>query len=363
MIKIKHTLHLSTLIILAFLMLGLTACQDFTSATDPMNNPGGSNPDPIPTEPLIVDLGFCDALSEGPDGRLCAIQPSKTDANIRDFALSTQAVPGPGFGYHVIGVPTDWNSIKGVWFHFSGSYGSPYQPGGQNAGDFVSRVWMNEIVKEGYLVVGIAYNNPFAINNEICGPTSAGIDVDNCAGDARLEILEGIDHSTEVDVNLSNGVYNRLDKLLAYLAAEGLNLPKYFRSGSVDWSQINVSGHSQGAGHAYYMAKNVGVRFACFLGGPYDGVDTVNPGPTPIADWYTVPGSLTSAANMGSFLVTTDDNYNAFVGTYDLIGLTKNTHWFEAAGDYVNDEGDAVNGHAASLVAPALASLRAQACF
>lgn len=72
-----------------------------------------SNPDPIPDEPLIVDLGFCDALSEGPDGRLCAIQPSKTDPMIQDFE-NTQIIPGPGFGYHVIGVPTDWNSIKGV---------------------------------------------------------------------------------------------------------------------------------------------------------------------------------------------------------------------------------------------------------
>lgn len=186
---------------------------------------------------------------------------------------------------------------------------------------------MSEIVKEGYLVVGIAYNNPFAINNEVCGPTSDGINVDNCAGDARLEILEGINHSTEVDVNLSNGVYNRFDKLLAYLTSEELNLPTYFQSGSVDWSQVNVSGHSQGAGHAYYMAKNVGVRSACLLGGPYDLPDTVNPGPTPIADWYTVPGSLTPIANIGAFLVTTDDNYDAFVG------------------------------------APALASFRAQACF
>jgi hypothetical protein len=352
-------------VMLGALLLATTACQPSDGPTTPSGQPSGPRPDTIPAagSPLRVNLAFCDALTEFPTGRLCAVQPSRTQPSIRDFASGSRDTPGPGYGYHVIGVPADWNRLKGVWLHFSGAFGSPYQPGGRSAGEFVSAVWMQEVVRQGYLVIGIAYANPVSVNGDLCGPTTPGIAVDNCAGDVRREILEGVDHSRVVSVSRDDGVYNRLDRLLAYLTARGLTLPSYAQSGAVNWSQIHVSGHSQGAGHAYYLAKQVGVRSACFLGGPYDFADRVNPGTVPIADWYTVPGSRTAPANMGAFVVTTDDSYATFVLTYDLIGLIKNTTWFEAGGTHVNAAGAPIDGHAASVAAPALESGRAQACF
>lgn len=351
--------------LLSALLVTAAACQSTDAPTTPSDPPSGLNPDSVPTAgtPLRVNLAFCDALSEFPAGRLCAVRPSKTQSSIRDFATSNQATPGPGFGFHVIGVPADWNRIRGVWLHFSGAFGSPYQPGGLSAGQFTSSVWMQEVVRQGYLVVGIAYANRQSVNGDLCGPTAPGIAVDNCAGDVRREILEGVDHSRLVEVGMQDGVYNRLDRLLAYLTAQGLTLPSQFRSGAVNWSQVHVSGHSQGAGHAYYLAKNIGVRSACFLGGPYDFGDRVNPGSVPIADWYTVPGTRTAPADMGAFVVTTDDAYATFVLTYDLIGLVKNTTWFEAGGSHVNAAGAPIDGHAASVAAPALESGRARACF
>jgi len=310
-----------------------------------------------------VNLAFCDALTELTAGRLCAIQPSKTHSAIRDFASGERATPGPGFGYHVIAVPEDWIRIKGVWLHFGGAFGSPYQPGGRSADEFTAQVWMQEVVQQGFLVVGMAYANSTSINADMCGPSTAGFAVDNCAGDVRREVIEGVDYSRVIDVARADGVYNRLDRLLAYLASRGLNMPSYFRSGAIDWSQVHLSGHSQGAGHAYYLAKTVGVQSACFLGGPYDFEDRINPGATPIADWYSVPGTKTAAANMGAYVVTTDASYATFVLTYDFIGLRKNVTWFEATGNHVNAAGVPIDGHAASVGAPALARERANACF
>jgi hypothetical protein len=357
--------------VLILTILFLTSCQnlepnvlnsDLSSHLEEEGLPTMDPPQSVDDEniePLYADLSFCDDISTSDYGRLCAIQPSKTDAQIRDFTFNSN-IAGPGFGYHVVGVPNDLNNLKGVWLHFGGTYGHPYLP---QDGVYKSQVWMNEIVEQGYLVVGIAYDNRQSINGDLCGLQNPGYHVDDCAGRTRREILEGVDHSPVVNVPLQDGVFYRLNKLLAYLNDHGATLPSYFQSGSVDWSRVNVSGHSQGAGHSYFMAKNFGVKSACFLGGPFDNPDSVAPGPTPIADWYTVEGSLTSAQNMGAFVLTTDANYGPFTAAYNLIGLIKNQNWFEASGVYTNANGEPMDGHAASVGAPALKSDRALACF
>lgn len=358
------TKHKKSIFLAIFALGALTsifnACQDFNPSTLQVQPDGDQNEG---QQPLFVNLNFCDDLSSNADGRLCAIRPSKTDSTIKDFALDNIDRPGVGFGYHVIGVPNDWNKIKGVWIHFVGSYGTPYVPGGVNAGIFATRTWVNELIKEGYFVISIAYNNPESVNGDICSQDSPGINVDNCAGDVRKEILEGVNYSSQVEVSNSNSVFNRFKKLSDYLVTNGLNLPTYARSTTLDWSKIYVSGHSQGAGHSYYLAKNYGVKFACLLGGPYDLRDNVNPPATPIADWYLVSGSLTDISQIGAFVLTTDDSYTSFIGAYNVIGLVKNTHWFEVSGTYTDDNGEEISGHGAAVAAPALASYRAQACF
>lgn len=106
------------------------------------------------------------------------------------------------------------------------------------------------------------------------------------------------------------------------------------------------------------------MKYACYIGGPYDTPDTVGYDPSfNFADWFGVPTNMTSAESMGSFVVTTDFAYVQFIGTYALLGLTKDVNWFEASGTYVNTKGETMDGHAASIGAPALAPQRALACF
>ena len=342
----------------------LATPQDMNKPTDMRAQPdltdepdlADSSPD-MPVQP--VDLAFCDDLLEVSAGTLCAVTPSKTDAKIKDYA-GTANRPGPGFGYHVVGVPMASIKQRGVWVHVGGSFGRPYFP---RDDAYETGAWLNELMEQGFLVIQLAYDNRQSVNGDLCGRMNPGYEIDDCAGLARKEILEGNDYTTVVNVDADNGYNNRLDRLVEYLNAKGVKTPEYLQSGAVDWSQIYISGHSQGAGHAYYIAKNIGVKAACFLGGPYDSADKIDPPMPPIADWYRVPGTKTSADNMGAFVVTTDDNYVSFVGAYGIIGLTKGVSWFDAEGEYMNDAGEVINGHAASIAAPALKAQRAQACF
>ncbi len=323
---------------------------DDSGGTNGGSTNGGSNGGGT-TPPLVVDLSFCDNVTDVTNGRLCAIKPSKTDSNIQDFKdPSKPNVQGAGFGFHAIGVPKDWNKIKGVWIHFGGSFGNPYL----STAGYASSTWINEILAENYLLVQVAYDNKDSLNQSICPP---GVAVDNCSALVRKEVIEGTDQTTLITVNASNGIYNRLAKLASYLQAQELTLPASFQPSAVDWSEVIVSGHSQGSGHAYYLAKTVGVKFACLLSGPYDNADNVKPNPSKIiADWFLVTSSQTPINNIGAFLTTTDSFYNQFTSAYSIMGLTKNIHWFEGTTTYSD-------GHGAGVGDPAQASGRALACL
>lgn len=304
---------------------------------------------------VAAPLDACETSKQIATGTLCVVKPSKTDPQIKDADPSNK-----GFGDHVVGIPSQGSN--GLWVHLTGTSGKPYLP---NARRYLNEVWINELMGQGYTVLDLAYDNEVAINDTCSSET--GKATNNCAGAARLEILTGIDASPVREVNVANSVRHRVAALIDYLADNGFALP----DGShpfTDWSTIRVSGHSQGGGHAYYLAKYSGVKFACFLGSPYDVSDNVPAPPAPaknIADWYLdTSANKTPVRQMGAFLTTADDSYGAFTSAYDIIGLTKGKEWLEAdKRRYTDDTGKAVSGHAASVQDPSLAPLRAKACF
>jgi len=106
----------------------------------------------------------------------------------------------------------------------------------------------------GYHVIGLMYPNSVGLA-KAC-PTAP--DAAACYEDARLEVIDGIDRSPLVNVNAANSIDNRLTKLLQYLAAqypeEGWE--RFLVAGDrPKWSQIAISGHSQGGGHAAMIAR------------------------------------------------------------------------------------------------------------
>ncbi len=89
----------------------------------------------------------------------------------------------------------------------------------------------------------------------------------------RQEICLGTQVSSAVSVDSLNSIYTRALKLIQHLAltypSQGWN--QYLETPTtLDWSKIIVSGHSQGAGHACYLAKSFPAERVIMFSGPND---------------------------------------------------------------------------------------------
>ncbi len=168
----------------------------------------------------------------------------------------------------------------------------------------------------------------------------------------------------------------RLLALLAYLEA---NVPaealpvdssNVTVDGLFDWSSVRVGGHSQGSGHAFYIAKNFGTQHVCLLGGPFDVPDDVCPAcDVEIADWYqtNAPGgvfSLTPADNIRGLIVEGDPINFPVQRAYGLMGIAENRHWINLQSSGLNDRaGEPLSPHAAAAKADEFSVVRAKLCF
>ena len=117
----------------------------------------------------------------------------------------------------------------------------------------VYQLVQQEAARVGYHVIGLMYPNRPGLA-KVC-PSDP--DPAACYENSRLEIIDGIDRSPWVDVNAANSIDNRLTKLLQYLAQQYPEEAwgRFLAHDKPKWSQIAVSGHSQGGGHAAMIAK------------------------------------------------------------------------------------------------------------
>ncbi len=82
----------------------------------------------------------------------------------------------------------------------------------------------------------------------------------DAAGKVRLEIIDGTDRTTLVNVDRTNSVENRLVKALKHLQAiaPAENWSQFLgQDDSIRWNKILVAGHSQGGGHAAILSRTV----------------------------------------------------------------------------------------------------------
>ncbi len=364
---------LITTVCFCFIFVGYQNCAPMSSSTNSTDNnsqgtPPGDDPTDTTPDDTPIDTSFCAATKTVSNGTLCAVKPSGLDSRTKDVnTLPTN--PDYGFGYHAIAIPTHYDPNKGLWIHFTGTAGRPYNQKIRKS-SFDNYNWLDEIMSQGYTVIQLAYDNAKSVN-DIC--QHEGLDHDNCAGEVREEILTGVPQSLYVDTDAYNSVDYRLQVLLTYLKLQAsVKLPSTILPTAMDWSQVTVSGHSQGGNHAYYIAKNRGVRFACMLASPYDTFDKfdLTAGAIPIADWFTTGGSATPVSRMGQFATKEDDQYSTFNNTAHIVlGMKEGQESFstdlatEGLTEYHDADGKVVDGHAAAVHDPSLASLRAQACF
>jgi hypothetical protein len=129
------------------------------------------------------------------------------------------------------------------------------------------RLILREGAARGYHVLGLTYPNDDAVES-LCNASS---DPD-CAGKVRREVITGANASPLVDVNEANAIVARLIALLAYLdrTFPQEEWGRYLVAGQPDWGRITVAGHSQGAGHAGFLAKLHALDRVVMFSGPAD---------------------------------------------------------------------------------------------
>jgi hypothetical protein len=158
-------------------------------------------------------------------------------------------------------------------------------------------LYLAEAARSGYHVIGLDYPTHSAFKT-LCG------DDLSCYGPAHLEDFDGMDHSPVLQTDPDNCIRNRIIKLLQYLItkypAEGW--AQYLSGGAPVWSRIVTSGHSQGGGHAGFIAQLYELARVV----TFSSVDDANSATPPAsALWVTQPFQ-TPAARFFGFAHTGD---------------------------------------------------------
>jgi hypothetical protein len=145
----------------------------------------------------------------------------------------------------------------------------------------------------GYHVLGLSYVNTDSVQ-ALCATDADPA----CHAKVRREIVTGEDASALVNVAPPNAIVNRLAKLVAYMARTypGEGWGQYLdASNAPQWARIGLAGHSQGGGHAVFMAKLFSVDRVSFYAAP---VDWRLPSDTPAA-WLAQPGATPPERHYG----------------------------------------------------------------
>jgi dienelactone hydrolase len=176
--------------------------------------------------------------------------------------------------YHVTPESTDssihrFNDAHYVVFERSTTSAAPllvFMPGTggmpQRTSDFADLA-----AHQGYRVIGLEYTDEPAVA-QIC-PRDRNPD---CSANFRQKRIFGDDVTDVIDDRPSESVVNRLVKLLSLLQREHpLEMwSSYLIDGQPDWSRIAVSGLSQGAGMAAYIAQKKRVARVILFSSPWD---------------------------------------------------------------------------------------------
>lgn len=127
--------------------------------------------------------------------------------------------------------------------------------------------FLRVIAGQGYRVISLAYNDEPAVA-QVCpkDPDPA------CSGDFRRMRVDGDGRSKSVSNPVAEAITTRLTALIRSLdrARPGEGWSGYLSGGQPNWSRIVVSGLSQGAGMAAYIAKAHETARVVLFSSPWD---------------------------------------------------------------------------------------------
>ncbi len=146
--------------------------------------------------------------------------------------------------------------------------------------------------RQGYRVIGLEYDDVPAVQQLCPRDPDPG-----CAEKVRRKRIFGEDATSLIDDKPNESIAARLSALLAALdrdhPSEGWS--RYLKDGQPNWTAIAVSGLSQGAGMAAYIAQRTLVARVILFSSPWDDYGrfrtlapwvTRGPGATPPDRWY-----------------------------------------------------------------------------
>lgn len=173
----------------------------------------------------------------------------------------------------------------------------------------------------GYHVIGLMYVDSFSLS-DLC---TSDPDPNSCFENAHFEIVYGVDTSSVVEVNQPNSIVNRLTKLLQYLETNpdtsGEGWSQFLADGHPSWSQIVVTGLSQGAGNAAMIAKHQLVARVVMFSGVTDALP-MGALPCQGADnWLST--HVTPSARYWGLAHDQDSFYPHICASWDSLGMTE----------------------------------------
>lgn len=108
-------------------------------------------------------------------------------------------------------------------------------------------------------------------DNSVISTTCKDSKDDACFDHFRDEIATGNDVSNLVKVDKINSLESRIFHLLKFLAkSEPARWAPYISGKDIRWNKVILAGHSQGSGHAAYLAKIHPAKGVVMLAGPQD---------------------------------------------------------------------------------------------
>ena len=181
-----------------------------------------------------------------PEGPAMLVKPSVADPRIKDFDEPNVVLASPNI-----------HAKAPLVVFLPGTGNRPTD----------SPVILKFIASLGYRVIGLEYDDDPSVS-AVCPR-----DPDpNCAGDFRGMRAYGAGPSHRVSNPPAESIDTRLAMLLAWLDAKypGQGWGAYVKNGHPQWSLIVVSGASQGAGMAAFIAKRSLVRRVVLFSSPWD---------------------------------------------------------------------------------------------
>lgn len=226
------------------------------------------------------------------------IHPSWTDANIRRVN-----------GDHMV-LPPQREANGLLLITLGGTHSTP--------DEFLD--FQQTAAAQGYHVLGLDYPN--RVITTVCRQSPDA----QCFDHFRSEIVSGAPVSPVTEVDTANCILNRVRKLLAFLQRR--NWPGRWvgfldENGNLDWSRVVLVGHSQGSGHAAFLAQLYSVAGVILIAGPQD-VSSLGP-----AAWLARAGN------------TPGENYYALLHARDPFGV----EWQVEAARRLSGGGEVVAVH------------------